>query len=216
MYRKLPGEGALSQLHIPLLDINPEGKLEKEIKDIVEELGIMIYIKKREREVLGCFVGHASQILDPGSASATPKGPGTPNACRPEEPSIHQGESDSQTATSSTKTESESPHEPKDAEEVRAAGAEAGAAKTAHDWFGNNANELLKRVDQRIEQLMELERSAKSTAGMVSFYNVNDFFRLTRTLIIRYYCRSRIYWTSSNSKLESFRRGNPWNIAMRP
>ncbi|KAG6363933.1 hypothetical protein INS49_009036 [Diaporthe citri] len=113
MYRRLPGGGVLSELHIPLLDINPEGKLEKEIKDIVEELGIMTYIKKAEKDVLQSFVDNARQILNPGNAAEAQKRPETPS------------------------------------------------------WFCNNAFELLKRVDQRIAQLEELERSAKSTAEMV-------------------------------------------------
>ncbi|KAI7779467.1 hypothetical protein LA080_000847 [Diaporthe eres] len=41
------------------------------------------------------------------------------------------------------------------------------ADRAAYQWFCNNASELLKRVGQRISQLEELERSAKSTAEMV-------------------------------------------------
>ncbi|KAH9904479.1 hypothetical protein F4778DRAFT_64649 [Xylariomycetidae sp. FL2044] len=57
-----------SGLHVPLLDINPEGELEKEIKDIVEELGMMLYIKRIHRDVLKQFINHADHILDPSGS----------------------------------------------------------------------------------------------------------------------------------------------------
>ncbi|KAI0179497.1 hypothetical protein GGR52DRAFT_309312 [Hypoxylon sp. FL1284] len=55
----------ISQLHVPLLDINPEGKLEREIKDIVEELDIMIHITKTYEDVLKNFVANVEDFLDP-------------------------------------------------------------------------------------------------------------------------------------------------------
>ncbi|KAI1373718.1 hypothetical protein F4677DRAFT_186798 [Hypoxylon crocopeplum] len=54
-----------SELHVPLLDINPEGKLEREIKDIVEELDIMIYITKTYEDILKNFVANVEDFLDP-------------------------------------------------------------------------------------------------------------------------------------------------------
>src|SRR5579871_2481996 len=47
-----------------LLDINPEGKLVREIKDILDELNIMIQIKKYQGRVLGEFMKHASHISE--------------------------------------------------------------------------------------------------------------------------------------------------------
>ncbi|KAK3312035.1 hypothetical protein B0H66DRAFT_101740 [Apodospora peruviana] len=49
----------------PLLNINPEGKLQREIKDIVDELDIMLMINRQQLEVIRKFVKHAEDILDP-------------------------------------------------------------------------------------------------------------------------------------------------------
>lgn len=59
------GSIEISKLHIPLLDINPEGKLEREIKDIVEELDIMIHITKTYEDILKNFVANVEDFLDP-------------------------------------------------------------------------------------------------------------------------------------------------------
>jgi hypothetical protein len=47
-----------------LLDINPEGKLVREIKDILDELNIMIQIKKHQERVLSEFMKHANHISE--------------------------------------------------------------------------------------------------------------------------------------------------------
>lgn len=47
-----------------LLDINPEGKLVREIKDILDELNIMIQIKKQQERVLAEFMKHANHISE--------------------------------------------------------------------------------------------------------------------------------------------------------
>ncbi|KAK0383951.1 hypothetical protein NLU13_8041 [Sarocladium strictum] len=55
----------LSQMHVALLNITPEGKLQRETKDIIEELGIMLYISRKQKEVLKAFKRHAGTLLDP-------------------------------------------------------------------------------------------------------------------------------------------------------
>ena len=47
-----------------LLDINPEGKLVREIKDILDELNIMIQIKKYQERVLAEFIKHSNHISE--------------------------------------------------------------------------------------------------------------------------------------------------------
>jgi len=56
---------AISDLHVPLLDIYPEGILQREIKDIVEELEIMLDINRTQKKVLKDFILHVEHILDP-------------------------------------------------------------------------------------------------------------------------------------------------------
>jgi hypothetical protein len=46
------------------LDINPEGKLVREIKDILDELNIMIQIKKHQERVLAEFMKHVNHISE--------------------------------------------------------------------------------------------------------------------------------------------------------
>ncbi|KAI1259733.1 hypothetical protein F5Y18DRAFT_433045 [Xylariaceae sp. FL1019] len=52
-------------LHIPLLDINPEGHLEREIEDIIEELDIMLHISNTHKDIIKTFIDQAEHILDP-------------------------------------------------------------------------------------------------------------------------------------------------------
>lgn len=55
----------LSDFVIPLLNINKEGKLQREIKDIIDELDIMIYISIQQRDVIKKFKKEVTHILDP-------------------------------------------------------------------------------------------------------------------------------------------------------
>ncbi|KAI0528419.1 hypothetical protein GGR58DRAFT_519073 [Xylaria digitata] len=54
-----------SNFQMSLLDINPEGHLEREIEDIVEELDIMLHISNTHNDILRKFVEQAERILDP-------------------------------------------------------------------------------------------------------------------------------------------------------
>jgi hypothetical protein len=57
-----------------LLDINPEGDLSREIKDILDELHIMINIKSKQQRVLKEFQKHVEYILAPELAIAKDMG----------------------------------------------------------------------------------------------------------------------------------------------
>ncbi|KAG6354862.1 hypothetical protein INS49_003943 [Diaporthe citri] len=67
----------LSDFVIPLLNINKEGKLQREIKDIIDELDIMIYISTQQRDVIKKFKKEVTHILDP-SGTWKDKLPTTP------------------------------------------------------------------------------------------------------------------------------------------
>ncbi|TGJ87834.1 hypothetical protein E0Z10_g958 [Xylaria hypoxylon] len=60
-----------SELHIPLLDINPEGKLEREIEDIIEELDIMLHITHTHEDIVKSFIEQAEHIIDPDGKLST-------------------------------------------------------------------------------------------------------------------------------------------------
>lgn len=61
----------LSSLHLALLNITPEGHLQRETKDIIEELMIMTHIVKKQKEVLKNFKRHGESLLDPRAATET-------------------------------------------------------------------------------------------------------------------------------------------------
>jgi hypothetical protein len=54
-----------TELHVPLLDINPEGHLEREIEDIIEELDIMLHIANINKDIIKSFIEQAENILNP-------------------------------------------------------------------------------------------------------------------------------------------------------
>lgn len=65
--RDEPDNGTAKKSQNVLLDINPEGELLREIKDIVDELFIMMQIKTQEETVARTFVKHMRRIMYPGS-----------------------------------------------------------------------------------------------------------------------------------------------------
>ncbi|ETS74206.1 hypothetical protein PFICI_14072 [Pestalotiopsis fici W106-1] len=137
-----------SKLHVPLLDITPEGELEKEIKDILEELGIMIHINKTHRDVLKQFITHVKHILDPHS-EFTGKEAGV-DASKKRIGLLRK--------TSANKVPKFSANANEETVQEQ---------KNIFDWFNINADETRTRVDDRIEQLEELQRSAQITASSV-------------------------------------------------
>ena len=78
VYRSKGGSDA-SDLHVPLLDINPEGRLEREIKDIIEELDIMIHITKTQEDILKKFITYAQNQLQQLANKEADSGSNTSN-----------------------------------------------------------------------------------------------------------------------------------------
>jgi hypothetical protein len=68
--RDEPETNAVRKMQKTLLDINPEGDLLREIKDIMEELFIMTLIKLQEESVARSFVKHVRHILQPGATTS--------------------------------------------------------------------------------------------------------------------------------------------------
>jgi hypothetical protein len=52
-----------SQELLPLLDLGPESELQREIRDIIDELDIMLYIVKQQQEIIGNFKINVEAIL---------------------------------------------------------------------------------------------------------------------------------------------------------
>lgn len=53
----------------PIIDIKLEGELKGEIKDIIEELDIILNITKTQRQMLVSFISNADLVLDPSLPS---------------------------------------------------------------------------------------------------------------------------------------------------
>ncbi|KAI0835885.1 hypothetical protein F5Y06DRAFT_298986 [Hypoxylon sp. FL0890] len=148
------GNGDTSELHVPLLDINPEGKIEREIKDIVEELDIMIHITKTHKKILTRFIANAETILDPFGLFGDSK--------KRELTGHHLW-------AKSEKPEEQS-EKPEKLERMRRGKEKIGeleAEEGDYNWFKLNADERLEEVSSRIEELEELRKTAANTAESV-------------------------------------------------
>ncbi|KAI5921922.1 hypothetical protein F4810DRAFT_307955 [Camillea tinctor] len=135
-------DGDTSDLHVPLLDINPEGQLEREIKDIIEELDIMLQITKTHRDILKTFISNAEHILDPCG---------------------DYGRNSKRTMTSQNFLKKRQ----SDRAAQEAFGSEDSKHRDDYHWFKINADERYDNVVERIRELEELRASAISTAESV-------------------------------------------------
>ncbi|KAK8062926.1 hypothetical protein PG997_015023 [Apiospora hydei] len=134
----------MSELHVSLLDINPEGKLQREIKDIIEELEIMIHINRTHRTILRGFIHQVIHIMDP-NGQLKPR------------ISLHTvNEEQTEGTGPNPRANNKGSRKPSDF-----------VNEADYDRFETKAEELLGKVTSRIEELEELRRSAKSTSDSV-------------------------------------------------
>ncbi len=131
-----------------LLDIRAEGKLQREIKDILDELDIMLHIYKKQREVMRRFCKHVEHILDPERRwkEGAPCGPPMP----PPNATTAQNQSDEK------------------AQQQAIRKAEQAERRDQLLWFRLQSRELLADVDDRIDEIEGLRKAADSTAQSVS------------------------------------------------
>lgn len=204
----------LSDLVIPLLNINKEGKLQREIKDIIDELDIMIYISTQQRDVIRKFKKEVTHLMDPhgtwkdkltnasigGTQRDDTQGDGT---------QVRDSQ-DMDTQCSGT-------------EGVDSSGKDY---QTRHDdyfWFVHSANELLGDVDNQIGELEGLKKSAVSTSTSVSpfIYPQYPLYAIPKRnerkqSLIKFVNSWTTFSISSSSRLLSFKHGSPPNKPRRP
>jgi hypothetical protein len=131
----------LLELNASLLDINSEFALQREIKDIIDELDIMLHLTRQQKEVIKRFIKLAERMMDPdgklsvgswdmGSDDTRPSmpTPGKPDGLKGDE--------------------------------------EANADK--FQWFRKGAYELLVDVCDRISEIQALLKTAETTSHNVS------------------------------------------------
>lgn len=152
MYHSKSAFEDTSHLHVPLLNINPEGKLQREIKDIIDELDIMIHVNGKQREVIKRFVKHVENIYDPSGKwrDETLSPDGNRDYFR-------------------SRSMSRSGEEVRSTEEARK---QEEREKDEFTWFRKQAYDLISDVDDRMNELESLRKSAETTSqGVGSFTN---------------------------------------------
>lgn len=132
----------------PLLNIAPEGKLQREIKDVIDELDIMLHLTHQQKDVIKRFKKNVEHLVDPqGRWTALPQTP----------------------APMGSPTQANETQDQGELEELR--------RRDNHQWFKVCAEDLLCDIDDRIEELEGLSKSAKSTSESVRptthFYNLH-------------------------------------------
>ncbi|KAK8096940.1 hypothetical protein PG999_012884 [Apiospora kogelbergensis] len=132
-----------NELQVSLLDINPEGKLQREIKDIIEELEIMIHINRTHKTILKSFIHQVIHIMDPNGQLKNRF---------------------SMLKLDDEHTEGSGPAPRTNKTSRKSSGI---VNEADYDRFETKAEELLAKVTSRIEELEELRRSAQSTSDSI-------------------------------------------------
>ena len=149
MYRSKSKHASSSKLHVPLLDIRPESKLQREIKDIMEELDIMLHIYKQQREVMRRFCKHTEHILDP-------------------EGRWKEGAPSSPMGTTSDASSRQNSFDENHQQKAQQQAERRAERREQLYWFRLQSRELLSEVDDRIDELEGLRKAAETTAQSVS------------------------------------------------
>jgi hypothetical protein len=64
LYKFTTSEEVPAKTLLPLLNIIHESQLQREIRDIIDELEIMLHIVKQQEDVINKFIQRATEILD--------------------------------------------------------------------------------------------------------------------------------------------------------
>jgi len=134
-----------------LLDINPEGDLLREIKDIMDELFIMTQIKIQEENVTRTFIKLAQNIIHPsGSGNNSLRSPSDANI--------------SQVRNQRPPLTLEKHHRPSLPMELT----ESGEVEWASTWL---VTDVLESVQDQLQELEYLRQAAENASTAVCFYN---------------------------------------------
>ena len=153
VYRSKQKHVEAINLHEPLLDIFPEGPLQKEIKDIIDELDMMLHVNKKQKDVIKRFSKNVEHILDPHGNWRNDRDSSVADWYDGRTPPVpvalsRQGSTKSRTSS----------------------GVEGDEKQKQFDWFRLQAFELLSDVTDRIDELEDLKKEAEGTAQTVSSF----------------------------------------------
>ncbi|KAK1751124.1 hypothetical protein QBC47DRAFT_351969 [Echria macrotheca] len=216
IYRSKSKHMETSDLHVPLLDIHPEGKLQREVKDILDELDIMLSITRRQRELIRRFCKHVENILDPkgrwrngsdgaprarqddGDESDSQDDETAPQAEVDQNGSGAESQETTESPEKSGKTKRDQKKKAKKRDQKkRAKKRDQTRKKKQLDWFHMQSQDLLCEVSDRIDELEGLRDGARSTAQ-----SVNDLLQLKQqqASVVQ-------AWESVNQAAEAVRQG---------
>jgi hypothetical protein len=148
-----------------LLDINPEGELLREVKDILDELHIMINIKIKQQQVLKQFRKHVEYILVPNFALSKEIGTANQNKV------IGDVDGEESVACGSKNDKGKNGSKSEDDKVERDA-----------KWTLKSAIDLSASLDDRIADLNALKESAEYTEKAASFPSSHiKFWKLIET-----------------------------------
>lgn len=148
----------LSLLHTALLNITAEGQLQRETKDIIEELRIMIYIVRKQKEVIKRFKRHAEGLLDH-------------DGCFKNDGFNDWRDSRNTLTTRMNEITQTDNGEDESTESNFTRGLPDNGSDSQHGkWktFRANADELLEDTDERLDELETLHRNAEDVCKDVS------------------------------------------------
>lgn len=154
VYRSKPKHDETSDLHVPLLDIHPEGKLQREVKDILDELEIMINITRRQREIIRRFCKHVENILDPEGRWR--RGPDDSPLILDDDvgdTTAASEERDSPRPEFGARSQSQTGEASKTTEKANKVMAERARRKTHLTWFRMQSQDLLCEIGDRVDEL---------------------------------------------------------------
>jgi hypothetical protein len=161
VFKSQPARAEGLNLHQPFIDIQPEAKLQQEIKDIIDELDMMLHVYKKQREVMRRFCKHVEHILDPEGRWKD----GTMYDAGRERDANVLSEQSQPVALD----DAERQRRKQEAAERQRKKAEAAERCKQLYWFRLQSRELLSEVDDRIDELEGLKQAAQSTAQSVSY-----------------------------------------------
>jgi len=139
-----------------------EGKLQREIKDILDELDIMINITKQQKDLIQRFCKHVENILDPDG-----------RWCHGSEDQFLAQDDESEEEAVPTPERNDRSDEmqerKKDKDRVqREKLCDRKRRKKHLDWFRVQSQDLVSEVENRMDELEGLRESAKNTAQSVN------------------------------------------------
>jgi hypothetical protein len=141
---------------LPLLDLQPENELQREIRDIVNELEIIKYITVQQREIIGSFIKKAREILLLSERASKRK---KTKGVKFKIVEISGG---------TIKLEGKQEEEEEEEEEEETIKTEREIFQYRVESFDQKADALLSDVQSQIKELEGLIDSAKSCATSVS------------------------------------------------